>query len=153
MKNSSKNFYRKKELRDEVIKIKKSFYASNSLGGSKWNHLGSGKMEGGCIIFGGWLKVIPSSGAKYAYCTFGGIGVAGWNHSCTIISTFERIEDLYSNVETCMICSGSSLPDDTYIGAATDCILFDKSSNIVAVASTDAGIAALVGGSVTWKNK
>jgi len=52
-----------------------------------------------------------------------------------------------------MICSGSSLPDDTYIGAATDCILFDKSANIVAVASTDAGIAALVGGSVTWKNK
>ena len=28
---------------DEVIKIKKSFYASNALGGPKWNHLGDGK--------------------------------------------------------------------------------------------------------------
>lgn len=148
-----KDSYRNKELREEVAKIKKSLYASNALGGPKWNHLGDGKMEGGCIIFGGWLKVIPSGGSKYAYCAFGGIGVAGWNHHCTIISTFERIEELYSNVDNCMICSGSSLPDDTYIGAATDCILFDKSSNIVAVASTDGGIAALVGGSVTWKNK
>ena len=52
-----------------------------------------------------------------------------------------------------MIVSGASLPDDPMIGAATDCIFFDNRSNIVGIASTEAGVAAMVGGTVTWKNK
>lgn len=123
------------------------------INGSQWNYLCNGKMKGGCIVFGGWLKVIPSSGNKYAYCAYGGLGVAGWNHDCSIYSTYTRIEDLYKSAISCMIVSGASIPDDPTTGAATDCLFFDSHSNIVGIASTEAGVAALVGGTVSWKNK
>lgn len=119
----------------------------------KWNYLCNGKMKGGCIVFGGWLKVIPDVGDRYAYCAYGGLGVGGWNHDCSIYSIYTDIGDLYSNAISCMLVSGSSLADDPMIGAATDCIFYNNHSTIVGIASTDAGVAALVGGTVKWEKK
>lgn len=117
-----------------------------------WKVTCGGKMKGGCIIFGGWIKVIPDCGNKYAYCAYGGLGIGGWNHDCAFISIYD-IDELYDHAVSCMLCSGSSLPDDPIIGSATDCVFFDKHSKIVAIACTDAGVAALVGGTVKWKKK
>lgn len=113
----------------------------------------NGKMEGGCIIFGGWLKVIPTDGSKYAFCSYGGLGVGGWNHECSIYSIYSNIEDLYSHATRCMLVSGHALPDASIAGAATDCLFFDRNSTMIGIASIDMGIAALVGGSVEWKTK
>lgn len=144
------------ELIAKVREIKSSLMLTDATpqkNDSKWNYLCKGKMQGGCIIFGGWLKVIPSSGNKYAYCAYGGLGIAGWNHECSIYSIYTNIEELYKSAISCMIVSGASLPDDPMIGAATDCVFYDKHSNMVGIASTEAGVAALVGGTVKWKNK
>lgn len=143
------------ELLSKIKEIKSSFTHDfqTQFSGPKWNYLCNGKMQGGCIIFGGWLKVIPDNGDRYAYCAYGGIGIGGWNHECSIYSIYPRIEELYRNAISCMIVSGSSLPDDPMIGAATDCVFFDSSSTIVGIASTDAGVAALVGGTVKWEKK
>lgn len=116
-------------------------------------YLCNGKMEGGCVIFGGWLKIIPDQGDRYAYCAYGGLGIAGWNHECSIYTTCDSIEELYSKAVSCMLVSASSHPESAIIGAATDCIFYDKHSNMVGIASTDAGVLAVVGGSVKWKKK
>ncbi|RGS30184.1 hypothetical protein [Bacteroides cellulosilyticus] len=129
------------------------FDAPATRGGGEWDFLCNGKMEGGCIAFGGWLKVVPSDGGKYAYCSYGGLGVGGWNHECSIYSIFHRIEELYSNAVRCVLISGYALPDASIAGAATDCIFLDENFSMVGIASTDVGIAALVGGSVEWKTK
>ena len=52
-----------------------------------------------------------------------------------------------------MLVSGHALPDASIVGAATDCLFFDRNSTMIGIASTDMGIAALVGGSVEWKTK
>ncbi len=118
-----------------------------------WQYLCEGKMQGGCIVFGGWLKVIPNDGDKYAYCAYGGLGIGGWNHQCSIYSKSLTLPELYSQAISCMLVSGSSLPDDPVIGASTDCIFYDKHSSIIGIAGTSAGVLAMVGGTVTWKHK
>lgn len=142
-------------LIEDVRKIKASLLKPHDqqTNDSGWTWHCNGKMEGGCIVFGGWLKVIPDSGNRYAYCAYGGLGIGGWNHECSIYSIYPKIEDLYNSAISCMIVSGASLPDDPNLGAATDCVFYDSHSKIVGLASTDAGVAALVGGTVQWKNK
>lgn len=144
----------KKDLRIRVREIKRAIAGGNSgESGSGWNYLCNGKMSGGCIVFGGWLKVIPKDGSKYAYCAFGGLGVSGWDCECSIYSTCESLDKLYSSAVSCMIVSGASLPDDPAPGAATDCVFYDSGSHIVGIASSDTGVLAWVGGTVKWKNK
>lgn len=151
---------RDEKLSSQIDDIKKQIHQSKSqdevsqLKVPSWHYLCNGKMKGGCIVFGGWMKIIPDTGDKYAYCAYGGLGVGGWNHECSIYSIYSDIQDLYSSSISCMLVSGHSLAgEDPMPAAATDCVFYDKHSTIVGIASTDAGVAALVGGTVKWKNK